>query len=679
MGTFATERLRNVVLLGHSSVGKSSLGEALLFASGAISRMGRTEDGNLTADYEPEAVKRVSSTQLTILPCVWENYKVTILDTPGYFDFVGDAISALRVADAAILVVGGSAGVEVGTEQMWRRLRALGVPTRVFVNKLDRENTNLTQVVDSLRQTLGKECVAFQLAEGSGVDFKGLVNLPPPPDSVNAELQESFDDARDRLAEAAAETDDDLANKYLGGEGISNEEMTSALKQGVLSGKVVPVLAGSATKGLGVKELLGSILELLPSPVEVSQVHGSDASTIFADFASPLAALVFKTAADQHVGKVSFIRVYGGTLESNTEVQNRNKNQSERIGQLFVPMGKNQENVTNLVAGEIGAVGRLSVTATGETLGGKEGSKMTLPGVPLPKPSFSMAVFPKSNADADKLSSTLNRLAGEDPNLIVSRDPDTGETLLTGLGDTHVDITVQRAQRKFGVNLITQTPQVPYKETISKTTQMEHRHKQQSGGHGHFAHIMLRLEPLSQGQGVEFTTEVVGGSVPKDFFPAVEKGVRRACAEGVLTGFPVVDTRAVLYDGSFHPVDSASMDFDICGYAGFKKAFAEAGPGLLEPIMRLEITTPDSYTGEIIGDLNSKRGRILGMQPIGDGNSIVEAHAPLTEVHRYALDLRSITQGRAIYTIEFDHEEELPSQLAQQVIQKAKEKTGSKA
>ena len=356
----------------------------------------------------------------------------------------------------------------------------------------------------------------------------------------------------------------------------------------MLSGKVVPVLAGSATKGLGTKELLGAILELLPSPAEASQSDEPISST---DSAGPLAALVFKTAADQHVGKLSYIRVYGGTLQSNSEVQNRNKNQNERIGQLFVPMGKNQENVTNLVAGEIGAVGRLSATSTGETLGGKEDTK-TLLGVPLPKPSFSMAVYPKSNADADKLSPTLNRLAEEDPSLIVSRDPDTGETLLSGLGDAHVDLAVQRAQRKFGVNLNTQTPRIPYKETISKTIQMEHRHKQQSGGHGHFAHIMLRLEPLSQGQGVEFATEVVGGAVPKDFFPAVEKGVRRACAEGVLTGFPVVDTKAVLYDGSFHPVDSASMDFDICGYAGFKKAFAEAGPGLLEPIMRLEITTP---------------------------------------------------------------------------------------
>ena len=671
MGAFATEQLRNVVLLGHSSAGKSSLGEALLFASGAISRMGRTEDGNLTADYEAEAIKRVSSTQLAILPCVWEHHKVTLLDTPGYFDFVGDAVSALRVADAAILVVGASAGVEVGTEQKWRRLRELGLPTLVFVNKLDRENTDLAQVVESLRQTLGKECVAFQLADGSGPGFNGLVSLLPVPDVVSPDLQDAFDEARDHLAEAAAETDDDLANKYLEGEALSDEEMTAALKQGVLQGQVVPVLAGSVTKGLGFKELLNAILELLPSPAEAPQRDKDEQGPLTADSEGPLAALVFKTTADQHVGKLSFIRVYSGTLQSNSEVRNQNKNQSERIGQLFVPMGKSQENVVSLVAGEIGAVGRLSVTSTGETLGGKDNS-LTLPGVAMPTPSFSMAVYPKSNADADKLSPTLNRLAEEDPSLIVGRGPDTGETLLTGLGDAHVELAVQRSQRKFGVNLLTQTPRIPYKETISKVIQMEHRHKQQSGGHGHFAHIMLRLEPLSQGQGVEFAAEVVGGAVPKDFFPAVEKGVRRACAEGVLTGFPVVDTRAVLYDGSYHPVDSASMDFEICGYAGFKKAFAEAGPGLLEPIMRLEITTPDAYTGEIIGDLNSRRGRIQGMQPMGGGNSVVEAHVPLGEVQRYALDLRSITQGRATYTIEFDHDEELPSQLAQQVIQKAK-------
>ena len=682
METFVTERLCNVVLLGHSSAGKSSLGEALLFASGAISRMGRTEDGNLTADYEPEAAKRMSSTQLAILPCVWEGHKVTLLDTPGYFDFVGDAISALRVADAAILVVGASAGVEVGTEQMWRRLREMGLPTLVFVNKLDRENTDLTQVVESLRQTLGRECVPFQLAQGSGPDFTGLLSLLPASETVPPELQGLFDTARDQLAEAAAETDDDLANKYLEGEALSDEEMTAALKQGVLQGQVVPVLAGSATKGLGSKELLNAILELLPSPAEAppraAQGDEDQQPPPTADSQGPLAALVFKTTADPHVGKLSFIRVYSGTLQSNSEVQNQNRKQSERIGQLFVPRGKGQENVASLVAGEIGAVGRLSSTSTGETLGGKD-RPLTLPRVAMPRPSFSMAVYPKSNADADKLSPTLSRLAEEDPSLVVGRDPDTGETTLTGLGDTHVELAVQRAQRKFGVNLLTQTPRVPYKETISKVTQMEHRHKQQSGGHGHFAHIFLRLEPLPQGQGVEFATQVVGGSVPKEFFPAVEKGVRRACAEGVMTGFPVVDTRAVLYDGSFHPVDSATMDFDICGYAGFKKAFAEAGPGLLEPVMRLEITTPDAYTGEIIGDLNSKRGRIQGMQPLGDGSSVVEAHVPLSEVQRYALDLRSITQGRATYTIEFDHDEELPSQLAQQVIQQAKEKAQAKA
>lgn len=676
METFAAERLRNVALVSHSGAGKTSLGEALLFTSGAISRMGRTEDGNTAGDYDPEAIKRRSSTQLALLPCLWQQHKVTLLDTPGYFDFLGDALSALRVADAALLVVAADARMEVGTEQMWRRLREQRLPTMIFLNKLDRENTDLSRVVDGLRGALGKECVALQLPQGSGQGFSGVINLLAAPGALPAELQAQFDAARDGLAEAVAETDEELATKYLEGGALSDQEITAALKKAVAQRKLVPVLAGSATKNLGTRELLDGILALLPSPADAPPAEARGANqgpqALKLDASGPRAALVFKTLAEQHTGKLSLLRVYSGTLHSNAEVYNVNRQQAERIGQLLVPRGKSQETVASLGPGEIGAVARLTVTRTGDTLGQKEHPR-ELPGIAFPTPFFSMAVFPKTSADLDKLSIGLNRVTEEDPTLRFTREPQTGEPLLTGYGDVHVDLAVQRAQRKFGLNLVVQTPRVPYKETISQTAQVEHRYKQQSGGHGHFAHIFLRVEPLGQGQGLEFASEVVGGNVPKEFIPAVEKGVRRACAEGVLTGFPVVDTKAIIYDGSHHPVDSATMDFDICGYFAFKKAFTEASPGLLEPIMLLRVTAPDEYTGDVIGDMNSKRGRILGMHPQGDGTSVVEAHVPLAELQRYAPGLRSLTQGRATFTMEFDHDEELPTHLAQQVIQKAQQ------
>ena len=666
MDTFTTENLRNVALVSHSGAGKTSLGEALLFASGAIGRLGNTADGNTTGDYEPEAAKRGSSTQLSLLPCVWNKNKINLLDTPGYFDFLGDALSALRVADAAVLVVAADAGVEVGTEQMWQRLKEMELPTIIFVNKLDRENTEFPQTVEDLRQRLGRECVAVQLPQGTGAGFGSVVNLVPTPESVPEDVQAQFEAAKEQLAEAAAEADDDLATKYLEGETLTDEEITGALRAAVAQRRMVPVLAGSASKALGTTEVLDAILALLPSPAErpVPEADGA------------LAALVFKTAQEQHSGKLSLLRVFSGSLNSNSEAYNTTKEQVERIGQLQVVRGKSQEPVPSLAAGDIGAVARLNSTNTGDTLGQKD-KAVSLPGVVFPDPLFPMAVFPKGTADLDKLSPSLVRITEEDPSLRFSRSADTGEALLTGYGDVHVDLAVQKAQRKFGVNLVLQTPKVPYKETISKVTTVDQRYKQQSGGHGHFAHAMLRLEPMDRGGGVEFAAQVVGGSVPKEFIPSVEKGVRRACTEGVLAGFPVVDVKTVLYDGSYHPVDSASMDFDICGYFAFKKAFGEATPGLLEPVMLVQVTAPDEYTGDIIGDLNSRRGRILGMNPLGDGRSVMEANVPLDEIQRYTLDLRSMTQGRASYTVAFDHDEEVPSNLAQQVIQQTQQQKES--
>ena len=672
MQTYATDQLRNLVLVSHSGAGKTTLGEALLFTTKAISRLGKVEDGNTTADYEPEAVKRGGSTQLAILPCPWRDHKLTIIDTPGYFDFLGDSLSALRVADAAVLVVAANAGVEVGTEQMWRRVRDRGLPCFIFVNKLDRDNTDFFEALSNLTNALGKECVPIQVPLGAAQDLQGVVNLLAPSDDLPAEAQE----ARERLLEAVAENDDELATKYLEGEEITAEELTDGLRRAVSAGQLVPVLAGSATRSVGITELMDVLVDYAPSPAARPPVAARGADGAEEELApagdGPLAALVFKTTADQYVGRLSFIRVYSGTLTSDSEASNSQKEQTERVGQLFVPQGKEQNQVPHLVAGEIGAVGRLAVTSTGDTLSQRD-HRLTLDGVDFPAPLYAMAVYPKAKADTDKLTTALNRLVEEDPSLQFTREADTGEALLVGIGDSHLALAIQRAQRKLGANLLLQAPRVPYKETLSAVARVEHRHKQQSGGHGHFAHVVMRLEPLDRGVGVVFATEVVGGSVPKDFIPAVEKGVRRACAEGVLAGYPVVDIRAILYDGSFHPVDSATMDFDIAGYYGLKKGFLDGSPALVEPVMLLRVNTPDTYTGDIIGDLNSKRGRILGMVPQGDGSTIVEGHVPRAEIQRYALDLRSLTQARATFTAEFDHYEAVPAHMVQRIIGETKE------
>ncbi len=675
MTIYSTDQLRNLALISHSGAGKTTLAESLLFHAKVISRKGKVEDGNTTGDYEPEAIKRGGSTQLSILPFPWRDHKVTLIDTPGYFDFLGDAVSGLRVADAAILVVSATSDLEVGTELMWKRVRALGLPCVIFVNKLDRENTNFLETAAQVTSNLGQTCVPMQLQVGESQDFAGVINLLDSSVDIPENLKGAAADARERLVEAIAESDDDLATRYLEGESLTDEELSHALRKAIMSCDLVPILAGSALKDLGLAELLDLIVDYGPSGSEKSATardnNGNESKLDIKSDAS-LAALVFKTTADQYVGKLSFIRVYSGTLKSDSEVFNANKQQTERIGQLFVPRGKEQEQVSQLVAGEIGAVGRLSSTATGDTLS-NTGKGLIMDGVNFPDPLYSMAVYPKAKADTDKLSTALNRLVEEDPSLKFAREADTGEALLIGLGDSHVELAVQRAQRKLGANLLLETPRVPYKETLGAVAKVDHRHKQQSGGHGHFAHVQLRLEPLDTLAGIQFSTEVTGGNVPREFIPAVEKGVRRACAEGVLAGFPVVDIRAVLFDGSFHPVDSATMDFDIAGYYGLKKGFLDGSPTLMEPVMIIRVTTPDNYTGDIIGDINSKRGKILGMIPQSDGETIVEAHAPLSELQRYALQLRSITQGRASYSMEFDHHEAVPANLAQKVIEGAKQ------
>ena len=683
MAKFDTQQLRNIVLLSHSGAGKTILAEAMLHEAGVASRLGSIEDGTTTSDFEAEEQRRQTSILTSILPCPWRECKVNIVDTPGYADYRAEVISGLRVADGAVVVVSAPSGVEVGTRQMWRMAEERDLPRIIFVSKMDRENADFQRVMDSLAADFGRQCVPLQVPIGSESSFSGAVSLLDPDADVPDGLQEEVEAARERLMEAVAEADDDLATKYLEGDPLSTEEVTTGLKQGVASGVIVPVLVGAATSGTGAAALLDMMVDLMPSPADSAPVEATNTSSdeqvvLTNNGSAPLAALVFKTSADPFVGKLSYIRVYGGTFKSDSHLINTAKGESERVAQVFTVTGKAQEPVDELAPGDIGAVAKLTSVLTGDTLA--DGSApLRLPGLEFPAPVYQMAVYPGSKADLDKISSALARITEEDPSLQVIREPNTLEMLLSGLGDTHVEVAVDKMKRKFGVDILLQTPKVPYMETIVASSKVEYRHKKQSGGHGQFAHVWLEIEPLGRGVGFEFGQKVVGGSVPREYIPAVEKGVQKAMADGVVAGFPLVDLKATLVDGSFHPVDSSGISFEIAGGHALSKGITEASPVLLEPIMLARIAVPESDTGEIMGDLNGKRARILGMVPQDDGITVVEAQVPQAEMLRYATDLRSQTQGRGTYTIEFDHYDEVPGHLVQRIVDARQEAETARA
>jgi len=666
--------LRNVALLGHSGSGKTSLGEAALFTTKATTRMGTISDGNTVSDFEPEEVKRGSSIQTTLLSIVDADAKINFLDTPGYDDFLGEVVSALRVVEGAVLVLAAPSGVDVGTERSWNMCEAAGIPRMFVVNKMDRENANFARNVSDIQASFGRQCIPFQVPLGDAQEFKGVVSIINPPADIPAEIADEVAAARDRLIEAAAESDDDLADRYLSGEQLSVDEVISGVRTAVLAGELVPILAtSSAPEAIGVEEFLETTRSFLPSPVDGKKARllkGTEAAEYEVDPAAPLAAFVFKTTADPFVGKLSVFRVYQGSVKSNSETWNSTKEQSERIGQLYLPKGKNQENVNEITAGDIGAIGKLSSTVTGDTLCSRENS-VSFPRITQPVGYFRMAVTPASKDDLDKMSMALNRIVEEDPTLQFSRDANTSESLITGLGDAQIDVALEKIKRKFGADLRVKMPKVAYRETITKITNSEYRHKKQSGGHGQFGHVLIRLEPQERDQGFEFKTEVTGGRIPKEYIPSVEKGVTKGLDEGSLAGFPLVDLKAVLYDGSYHDVDSSGMSFEIASVQALKQGVGDANPVLLEPVVKLSITVPDAYTGEVISDLNGKRGRILGMNP-DNGATLIEAEVPLAEVQRYAQDLRSVSQGRGSYSMEFDHYDQVPANLEPKVIEDVK-------
>jgi elongation factor G len=671
--------LRSVVLAGHAGAGKTTLAEQLLFKAGAIPRLGKVDDGTAHLDHEPEEQKRRQSLSLAVGTFEYDGTRISLVDTPGYPDFVADMVEGFAAADGALFVMDASAGIESGLEQAVALGRSTGRAACFFINKADRENADPTAALDALRATFGDKIAPLQVAIGAAESFSGYVDLVhrkayqtdgskvteiPIPDELSGEVAKR----REQLLAAAAEADDDVLVKYLDGEEVSDPELEACLRKGVKESVLAPVLVGSAAKGIGLDALLDAFTRYLPSPADEAPAKALDKSggtvEITADESGPLLVRVFKTAADPFVGRLTYLRVLSGTLHSQAHVWNTTRDEDERIGQLLLLHGKEQEAIGELKAGEIGAVAKLAVTETGDTLGAKE-KPLRLSPLDFPEPSLTIAIEPVSKQDLDKMGPALARLLEEDPTVRLERSA-IGEQTLRTMGEAHTAVILERLKRKFGAAIGTHIPKVPYKETIRGTTKVHGRYKKQTGGHGMFGDVWLELEPNPDG-GVEFAERIVGGSVPKGFFPGVEKGIREAAAEGVLAGYPLSDFKATLYDGSFHTVDSNELSFKIAASMALKDGVQQAKPALLEPIMLVEIRIPEAYMGEVNRDLNGRRGRVLGMDSDG-GVQVITAHVPQAELFSYATELRSLTQGRGSFSSNLDHYEDVPTHLAEKVI-----------
>lgn len=665
MKDFSVDKIRNVCLLGHGGAGKTTLAEALLFGAKATDRFGSVVNGNTVMDYDPEEVKRQISTGTSLAPLEWKGYKINIIDTPGYFDFVGELRQGLRVADGAIILASAKDGVEVGTEKAWQEVVEHQIPKLFFVSKIDEENADFFKVFDQLQEMFGKSVIAFELPIMESGSFAGIVDVAAMKakrfngkDFTDAEIPEGMADIvqqyREGIIEAVAETNEELMEKYFSGESFSDEEILSTLKAGVKSGDIAPVFCGSAINHAGVKMLLDAIVDFVPAFSErgtvTAQLNGETVQLNVSENET-LSALVFKTIVDPFVGRISYIKVMSGVLNSDSSVYNSKKEKNERIAQLFLIKGKQQINTDKLVAGDIGAVAKLMVTETNDTLCSKE-KPVVLPEIEFPQPMLSMAVVPKTKGDEEKIGSGLTRLMDEDPTFKVELNAETKQTLIYGIGDQHLDLILSKLRSKFKVDVELSNPKIPYRETIRSSVKVEGKHKKQSGGHGQFGDVWIEFEP-GPTEDLVFEEKIFGGVVPKQYFPAVEKGLRESIMKGVLAGYPVVNLKATLYDGKYHPVDSSEMSFKIAASLAYKEGLPKASPVLLEPISRVEVLVPDNYMGDVIGDLNKRRGRILGMNPVGNGMQQVIAEVPDAEMFKYATDLRSLTQARGSYTIKF--------------------------
>ena len=672
------DRIRNVALISHGGAGKTSLAEAMLFDAGAIGRLGSVDAGTSTLDHDPDEQKRKQSIDLGVATLEHKGVRITLVDAPGYADYASDVVQALAAVDAAIVLVDASAGVEVGTEEVWRMADARGLPRFVFVNKMDRENANYDAVLDQLKARFGAKIAPVYLPIGAADSFRGYVDVieehatvyekgKPTEVPIPADLEGIEHSRRDALVEAAAEASDELMEKYLEGQPFTDTEIEAAVHKGTREGSVVPVFVGSALKNIGVRELLSMIVKHIPSPAELGARQTADGSRVEPDPAAPFVAQVFKTTADPFVGRLTYFRVFSGSMASQGHVWNATRKTEERFGNLLGLLGKDQTTLGKVGPGDIAAVAKLTGTHTGDTLTADRNHAIQMPPLVFPNPTLQVAVEPESKADLDKLGQALHRLEEEEPAIRIHREEGTNETILTAMGDAQVDVIVERLKRKFGAAVRTATPRVPYRETIRKPARIDNKFKRQTGGHGQYGHVVIEFESAEMGAGFEFGNKIVGGVVPRQYIPAVEKGLQEAMSEGVLAGYPVVDLRATLVDGSYHTVDSSEMAFKIAASQALKKAFEQADPILLEPILEVEVIVPDEYMGDVMGQITAKRGHVLGMDSDG-GLQHLRAHVPQAEMFHYATELRSITQGRGRFTSQVDHYAEVPHQVAEKVI-----------
>ncbi len=692
MKTYDARDIRNVLLVGHGSAGKTTLLEAMLFSSGAITRMGRVEDGNTVSDHDPEEIRKGISVSLSMAPVEWGGVKINVLDAPGYADFVGDLRSGIRAADAVLVVVSAVDGVEVQTEVAWELAVEQGLPRAILINKMDRERASFERTLEQLVQSFGTQVAPLELPLGEEHEFEGVADLLSRkayryeggaplavpgdwPDDIVAKA----DPYREKLMEAVAEADDDLIEKYLEEGELPHEEILHGVKSGFAEARIAPVLVGAVAKPIGVDRVLSFIAEEFPAPTERAPAtvtsKGGDRTERACDPNAPLTAFVFKTVSDPFVGHITMFRVVSGKVRPDSSVYNATKGTEERIGQVFALRGKEHDNLPEVVAGDIGAVAKLSQTVTGDTLSTKE-DPMTLAPVELPEPLLAYAIEPKTKGDEDKLSTGLARLREEDPTFRTARSDETHESVIYGMGEAHLDVMIDRLKRKFGVEVSTRPAKIAYRETIKGRGKGLGRHVKQTGGHGQYAICNIDIEALPRGEGFVFEDKVFGGAIPAQFISSVEKGIVKTMADGVISGNRMVDVKVTLVDGKFHPVDSSDMAFQIAGSLALKEGVEQAGVVLLEPITEVEVIVPDAYTGDIMGDFNSKRGKIQGVEQVGGGKQRVRALVPQAEVARYVIDLRSMTGGRGAFNMTFSHYEELPQHLAQKVIadyQKAKE------
>ncbi len=682
MKTYQTKDIRNIAIFGHGGSGKTSLLEALAFNAKAIDRMGRVEDKNTISDFDPEENKRGISISSAMAAIEAGGKKINIIDVPGYFDFIGEWYGALQVADCAIIVEDALSGVEVGTEKAWELICEKNIPALVVLNKMDRENVNFQKALEQTETYMGSKVVPFQFPVGEGLDFKGLKGIVSEKEYEYAGGKRSeksvsiaeYQEYRDKLIEYAAESSEEMMEKYFEGEELSMEEIFAGLKVTFAQGNVVPLFVASATKNIGVDLLLDFIVRYCPSPLEAKKMKTVEGEEVAYDNKLPFSAQIFKTIADPYVGKLSLFKVVTGSLSGTMELLNSTQDKKEKVNHLYTMFGKKQLDIDEIVAGDIGAFAKLTDSITGDTLCDAK-QKVEYENIDFPKPVISMAVSPKSKGDEDKLSTGLQRLREEDPTITIERNAETKQTLINGLGEVHVDVVSCKLKTKFGVDVELNEPIIPFRETIKKKATAEGKHKKQSGGRGQFGVVFVDFEPTHDlDVDMEFVDKVVGGAVPRNFIPAVEKGLRDCVLEGVLAGYPVVGFRCTLFDGKFHPVDSDEMSFKMAASLAYREGMPKANPVLLEPIYEIKIIVPEEYMGDIMGDLNKKRGRIMGMEPIQGGKQIINAEAPLKEMFRYATELRSMTQARGEFSMQFVRYEEMPATIAEKVIAEAKER-----